>query len=401
MISYRDFVELVHSPDSAERGQAAHFVASALAAHDGPDAEQAALYAAAMGFLDDPSVKVRAALAYGLLHCDRAPRPLMLALLGDLPVIARAVAQYSPVLIDADLVVALKEADTLMAQAIAARTAIGKSVIALLLDRPEREVLLAVLARKDIAPSAQSFDALCQRAENDPGLRGALLRRVDLPPTVRFDLVAQVRGALSGTRIVKGAIAARRLDRLMRNGADSAATSIAERELAAGGHSVLDLLNERDALSTRLMLQALVSGRIRFFAAAMALLVDLPATRVMSLLENGGRAGLAALFERAGLGNALSDLMIRLVLHARTADIGDDLAARYFVVTVVIDELVIEHDGEIPAMLTDAFAYLNEQNVMLARKASRGVMLGFAREEGGNKPMPIARSRSTALAGAA
>ncbi len=401
MISYRDFVELAHSPDSADRGQAAHFVASALAVHDGPDAEQAALYAAAMGFLDDASVKVRAALAYGLLHCERAPRPLMLALLGDLPVIARAIAQYSPVLIDADLVVVLREADALMAQAIASRANIGKSLIAMLLDRPERDVVVDMLARRDVKPSPQSYVKLCRRAENDPVIRGALLRRADLPATIRLDLGAQVRAALSQTRIVKGAVAPRRLDRLMRDGADNAATAIAERELAVGGHSVLDLLNERDAISTRLMLKALISGRIRFFAAAMALLVDLPASRVMSLLENGGRAGLAALFERAGLGRALSDLMIRLVLHARNADLGDDLAARYFVVTVVIDELVIEHDGQIPDSLTEAFSYLNEQNVTLARKASRGVMLGFAREEAGNKPMPIAQSRSTALAGAA
>lgn len=401
MISYRDFVEMARSPDSADRGQAAHFVASALAAHDGPDAEQAALYAAAMGFLDDASVKVRAALAYGLLHCERAPRPLMLALLGDLPVIARAIAQYSPVLIDADLVVALRDADTLMAQSIASRAGIGKSVIAMLLDRPEHEVIVAMLARKDVAPTFQSYVKLCKRAETDPIIRGSMLKRADLPPTIRLDLVAQVRSALCSTRIVKGAIAPRRLEKLMRNGADNAATSIAERELAAGGRSVLDLLNERDAISTRLMLKALISGRIRFFAAATALLVDLPASRVMSLLQTGGRAGLEALFERAGLGQALSDLMIRLVLHARNSDIGDDLAARYFVVTVVIDELVIEHDGEIPPSLTEAFSYLNEQNVTLARKASRGVMLGFAHEEGGDKPMPISRSRSKALAGAA
>ena len=177
MISYRDFLALANSPDSADRGQAAHLVASALAAHDGPDAEQAALYAAAMGFLDDPSIKVRAALAYGLLHCARAPRPLMLALLSDLPVIARAVAQYSPALIDADLVVALQGADTLMARAIAARTTIGRRVVSMLLKRPETEVLAAVLARSELKPDAESFGELGRRAKTNPTLRGALLKR--------------------------------------------------------------------------------------------------------------------------------------------------------------------------------------------------------------------------------
>ena len=168
-----------------------------------------------------------------------------------------------------------------------------------------------------------------------------------------------------------------------------------------GGRSTLDHLSEKGGLSTRLMLQSLISGRIRFFAAAMSLLVVLPDTRVISILESGGRASLLALFERAGLKPALSDLLVRLVLHARNADLVDDLAARYFVVTVVIDELVIEHDGEIPASLTDAFAYLNEQNVTLARKAARGVMAGFAEEVDTERRLPLTRSHSHALTDAA
>ena len=69
--------------------------------------------------------------------------------------------------------------------------------------------------------------------------------------------------------------------------------------------------------------------------------------------------------------------------------------------TVVIDELVIEHDGEIPDSLTDAFAYLNELNVGLARKAARGVMSGFAEDVGDKRPMPLMQSHSHALTNAA
>ncbi len=400
MISYRDFLDLSNSPDSDDRGQAAHLVASALAAHDGPDAEQAALYAAAMGFLDDPSVKVRAALAYGLLHCANAPRPLMLALLGDLPVIARAVAQYSPALIDADLVMVLREADVQMAEAIAARATIGRRIVSMLLERTERAVVLAVLERRDLKPEPKSFMRLSARAKSDAVLRGALLARKDLPATVRLDLAEQARADLADCRLVKGAIAPQRLERILRNGADNTTTAIGEAELAKGHRSVLDRIGETGGLTTRLMLQALISGRLRFFAAAMASLVNLPESRVISTLESGGRASLLALFDRAGLKPAFSDLLIRLVLHARNADLADDLSARYFVVTVVIDELVIEHDGDIPDVLTDAFAYLNEQNVTLARKAARGVMSGFAREAGADL-MPIARPTSKELTRAA
>ena len=89
MVAYLDFVALSRSGDSEARGQAAHLAAMAYLNHTGPADEHAALYAALIGFLDDPSVKVRAALAYGLLHAHDAPRPILLALLRDSPVIAR------------------------------------------------------------------------------------------------------------------------------------------------------------------------------------------------------------------------------------------------------------------------------------------------------------------------
>jgi uncharacterized protein (DUF2336 family) len=100
MVAYQRYVQLSQSRNSEERGQAAHLAALAYLGHKGPADEQAALYAALMSFLDDPSVKVRAALAYGLLHSEHAPRPIMLSLAQDAPVISRAVVQFSPVLLD-------------------------------------------------------------------------------------------------------------------------------------------------------------------------------------------------------------------------------------------------------------------------------------------------------------
>ena len=56
--------------------------------------------------------------------------------------------------------------------------------------------------------------------------------------------------------------------------------------------------------------------------------------------------------------------------------------ARHFVVTALTEELIVEHDGVIPPDLEDAFAYLSEQNVVLARRAARGVMSAFAGDAG-------------------
>src|SRR5579862_2696431 len=125
MVAYQDFVALSQSGDSEDRGRAAHLAAKAYLAHTGPADEHAALYAAMIGFLDDPSVRVRAALAYGLLHAMEAPRLLLLALLQDSEIISRAVAQYSPALIDADLIGLVRRAGPSMLQAVVLRERIS------------------------------------------------------------------------------------------------------------------------------------------------------------------------------------------------------------------------------------------------------------------------------------
>src|ERR1044071_5900645 len=119
MVAYQDFVALSRSGDSEERGRAAHLAAQAYLNHYGPADEHAALYAALIGFLDDPSVRVRGALAYGLLHSMDAPRPILLALLQDSAIIARAVVQYSPALVDTDLLMVVRGGDATLLLAIA------------------------------------------------------------------------------------------------------------------------------------------------------------------------------------------------------------------------------------------------------------------------------------------
>ena len=74
---------------------------------------------------------------------------------------------------------------------------------------------------------------------------------------------------------------------------------------------------------------------------------------------------------------------------ARVPDTPDDVTARHFVVTALTEELIVEHDGVIPPELEEAFAYLSEQNVALARRAARGVMSAFADDATGARAMPV------------
>ena len=379
MVAYQDFVALSQSSDSEERGQAAHLAAQAYLAHTGPADEQAALYAALIGFLDDPSVRVRAALAYGLLHTTDAPRPILLALLQDSEVISRAVAQYSPALIDADLVGFIRSASTPLLHAVAQRERLSARAAVALIDRAIRSVTLRTIARHDAAiPQPVMATLAAEHGAADAEIRGALLDRPDLPAGARLALVEASVAALRTARIVKGAIAAPRLERILRDAMDGAVTTIGESEAAAGDTPFTGELVTAERVSARVMLHAVVNGHVMFFAGCLAALAETPRAKVFTLLETGSRSALNALLARCGLSPATRNLIARLVFHARAADLADDVTARHFVVTALTEELIVEHDGVIPPELEDAFAYLSEQNVILARRAARGVMAAFA-----------------------
>ncbi|MCW5625883.1 MAG: DUF2336 domain-containing protein, partial [Burkholderiales bacterium] len=139
----------------------------------------------------------------------------------------------------------------------------------------------------------------------------------------------------------------------------------------------------------RVMLHAVVNGHVMFFAECLAALSNAPREKVFTILETGGRPALNALLSRCGLSAAVSNLIARLIFHARAADLADDITARHFVVTALTEELIVEYEGVIPPELEDAFAYLSEQNVALARRAARGVMSAFAGDTNAERTMPV------------
>jgi uncharacterized protein (DUF2336 family) len=276
-----------------------------------------------------------------------------------------------------------------MLMALALRERLSPRVAQALIERNERAVTLKLVGRPDVPVPQAVLSALAVgQGIGDAQLRGLLLERTDLPASARLLLVEAAVEHLRRARIVKGAIAAPRLERLLRDAMDTALTAIGETEAEADSTPFAAELVESEKLSARVMLHAVVNGHVLFFADCLATLASAPREKVFSLLETGSRPALNALLVRCGLSQGVCNLIARLIFHARAADLADDVAARHFVVTALTEELIVEHEGVIPHDLEDAFAYLSEQNVILARRAARGVMSAFAGEIAGDRPMP-------------
>jgi uncharacterized protein (DUF2336 family) len=393
MIAYQAFADLSQSGDSSERGHAAHLAALAYLDHRGDADEHAALYAALIGFLDDPSVKVRAALAYGLLHSAEAPRAIIVALLSDSPIISRAVLQYSPLLVDADLMPVIRGGESASLLAIAQRARLSPRIAAALLARNDEDLSLRLLRRRDVSVAPEVLEIIAATHGENACLRGAMLARRDLPAAARLVLLRFATESLRQCRVVRGALAPERLERVLRDGADTALSAIGE--APSTSPEFFERLVSNDQLNTRLLLHAVATGHVLFFSACLAVLAQVTREKVFMLLENGSRAALLALFARCGLDAAIGRLLFRMVMHARTADLSDDLAASHYVVTALTEELLAEYDNDIPPELEEAFTYLSEQNVVLARKAARGVMQAFAGTRSGALSVPVVEPDQT------
>src|SRR5262245_14190480 len=100
----REFLQWQRTASAADRVDAIAMLARSYLYADWLAPDRAAAEGALIMARDDPSPLVRTALAQALAFSELAPPPVILALAGDQPEVASWVLEYSPLLVDADLV---------------------------------------------------------------------------------------------------------------------------------------------------------------------------------------------------------------------------------------------------------------------------------------------------------
>src|SRR5215470_8760764 len=100
----RQFLHWVRQASAAERAEATSALARAYLYSDLSVDDRAACEGALIMSLDDPSPLVRQALARALAFSEFSPPAVVLGLAADQPEVASWVLEYSPLLVDADLV---------------------------------------------------------------------------------------------------------------------------------------------------------------------------------------------------------------------------------------------------------------------------------------------------------
>jgi uncharacterized protein (DUF2336 family) len=297
----REFLQWMGAAPAAERADATSALARAYLYSDlGPD-DRAAAEGALIMLLDDASSLVRTELARALAFSEDAPPMVILGLAGDQPDIASWVLEYSPLLVDADLVDVVATGTPAAQAAIAKRANLPSAVSAALAEVGTPEACLVLLENPGAEIVAFSLSRIAERFGHLAAIREAMLTRPDVPAVTRQLLVASLSDTLA--RFVSGRawLEHDRAQRIAKEACEKATVTLAaaspERELAP----LIRHLRQSAQLNAGLVLRALLSGNVEMFLAALAELCELPIARVSALVYDDESSGFRALFDKAGL----------------------------------------------------------------------------------------------------
>ena len=297
----RHFINWVRTAPVSERADATRGLALAWLHYQISEHDRGAAEGALLMMLDDPSATVRRALSEAFAHSHEAPAALVQVLAHDQPSVALPMLEFSPLLIDADLVdlVATGDADT--QRAIARRVALPASVCGALAEVGTAAAVLELIDNPTACLVPLSWDRIVARHGHRADIREALLGLEGLPPTIRLTLAAKLSQMLTRFVVGRSWISAERADRIVGEALDRTAVSVAIEAEGDTMQALVRHLREANQLTASLLLRALMSGNAKFVGHAVAELADIPLKRVQTILQGGSQSSLAALLTRAGL----------------------------------------------------------------------------------------------------
>ena len=366
--------DLLHLNENEDRTQdiiaAQEFAERYLSAE--PDSQERTSMAAALTvLLDDPSRGVRKAIAKVLASSAHAPGHVVRCLAGDVDEVALPILKVSPILTEAELVDLLAQGSDAVQCAIAERNDLPASISAAICEVGRERACKALLNNTSAQVLQSSLLRLAERFEDKPDICDQLLKTRDLPLEIRYELLMRLAECLDDHPIVLERVPENQRDTFLSDAEDKVVLRLA---LEAGEDDLpvfVEHLRLHGKLNTRLLLRSVCCGRLRFFAAALANLGQVPLPRLAKLLVTVRRSALQAILRKAGLPLRSHQAFLLAIDIARQAeaDFTYDLAldeARMLTETL-LQEM---QDGALGAD-EDVAAFLRQFAIEVARLEAR------------------------------
>ncbi len=269
--------------------------------------------------LDDPSPTVRIALADVLGPSEAAPLYVIRSLAADSDPVASRVLRSTQLLTDAEIVDLAAEGTAAVQHAIAERDHLSPQVAAALCEVADAAACSALLSNDGATVLKSSVQRLAERFADDAGLRELLLRRTDLAVAWRYELMMKLADKLENHPVVLERVPAHQRDTFLTDASDKIVLRLA---LEAGDDELpvfAEHLRSRAQLTTRLLLRAVCCGRLRFFAASLAVLGGVPLPRLTKVLAHVRTSALQAVLRKAGLPHRSHQAFLLAIAISRNA----------------------------------------------------------------------------------
>lgn len=305
------FLKWINTARVSERMHAATALANAFMDNGLPFEDRCAAEAALTLLLDDPSWKVRQALAEAVSMSRHAPRQIIAALAADQPEVAGIVIARSPLISDLDLIDRVADGSAATQMLVARRAGLSMQVSAALAEVGEPDACLALLANGGAVIASLSFRRLAERHGHLATLREALIADPRLPADCRHTLLVKVGEALRRSPLVLAMMGPARAERVMRDACVKACLTVIDRTGSDEHAALIEHLRLRGDLTASFLLRAVAHGKIDFFGAALVVLSGQPEHRVRAILSGGSDAAVRALFQSASLGASTHGVIAR------------------------------------------------------------------------------------------
>ena len=297
----RQFISWVRTAPAGERAEATRSLARAWLISNLSEDDRAAAEGALLMLLDDPSPLVRQAMAEVFARSAEAPPAIVQALSLDQPSVALPVLEYSPLLIDADLVDLVAAGNCDVQCAVARRHNLPSSVCAAIAEVGSPAAALELIENPQAFLAPFSWHRIVERHGHLAAIRESMLALDDLPAATRLALVAKLSDTLAQFVVARQWLSADRAERIVIEARDRSAVNVATRSRGEDMQGLVGHLRATGQLTAGLILRALLSGNLELFDQALVELSGLPQNRVAALLYDRGGASVTALLARAGL----------------------------------------------------------------------------------------------------
>lgn len=355
----KHFLRWIGNARVSERAAAASALAHAFLDHQLPFEDRCGAEAALTLLLDDPSPKVRAALADAVSMSRHAPAQIVAALAADQEDVAAVVLVRSPLLTDADLIDRVASSGGSIQALVASRPHVSMSLSAAIAEVGEPAACLVLLGNGGADIASLSFRRMAERFGHEASLREAMLRDPRLPGDCRHTLLVKLGEALKSSPLVVALMGAARAERVTREACQRASLTLIDNTSRTEHAALIEHLRLRGDLTAAFLIRAVAHGKVDFLGSVLMALSGQSESRVRAILSSGRDVAVIALFRAAGLGEALHRVFLCALQVWRAVAVGKRVAGAQEVSWLMLREIgaapgqpgASERDSEIATLV--------------------------------------------------